>query len=374
MSSEQTSGFLKWYDYLGFLIHAGAVAVAFKEVVPFLFENKEALIGVLWIIWLTASWTVFIFYRFQQQKKNFSALKTQNNNTIESLRDKIDILDREKGVLERKARYSSVLEKINFGFGNAHSVLRNEDVIDILNYNEREIVDPEKLKLMVAAIRSNIKMVRNDLQKFCDNVAESFDHVTNTTNSAVCIKIMKSENPNDKLGCSVYTFVRDKNSENKRSHEREKSVTHWIRSNTAFLEIYNKLDLRINRCFFCNNLPLRPVYLNTSFEIYGYPQKTPTVADYKSSEVIDSWTLPYFSTIVSPLCPMYSEGRPTDKIIGYLCIDSDRLNVFDDKIDQILVEGIADGIYNSIKLSLQLIEKGVKVKSRLDEIISIPNR
>ena len=77
-------------------------------------------------------------------------------------------------------------------------------------------------------------------------------------------------------------------------------------------------------------------YENSSWEIH------------KMNNDKDEWKLPYYSEIVVPIIPLENKNQDKYKILGFICVDSNKINCFTEKYDTAILLGVADGIYDII--------------------------
>lgn len=249
----------------------------------------------------------------------------------------------------RKTRYAEALVFI-------HSIVhRLRDTFNILNKFDSS--NPEIRK------QSN-NIIFKEAEKIVTSFATAFSLITSVRCRA-CIKLIRlDETQKDYASLSkdekerilyVETWTRDVDS-NLFSPAGEEPK-HWIYSNTDFKQLFDAQNPATNKYFLENNLPKKHNYQNTSFKLYGEPN--------------EKWTLPYKSTIVWPIRRITSkyerdEEQFTDKqdVLGYLCIDSDARNVFNDRYDIHVGAIVADSLFVFLRryfLWLQ-IKKGEGIK------------
>lgn len=133
----------------------------------------------------------------------------------------------------------------------------------------------------------------------------------------------------------VETWIRDSDSEINAHSDEPK---HWICGNTDFYRLFSAKNPKTNNYFIENNLPKRHNYKNTSFQMYGEPD--------------GKWTLPYKSTIVWPIRRMtLRENHDSEQlsdnqdVLGYLCIDSNVKDIFNDSYDIHFGAIVADSLF-----------------------------
>lgn len=185
---------------------------------------------------------------------------------------------------------------------------------------------------------SKIHFYRNDKKQddilfmktmigLCDSLREIFMK-KNMCECSVSIKVpIKGELAGD---TSVTNLCRDSIHSKKRDTANYKAIDHTILGNTAFTKVLNKTlnpDTK-NNAYINNNISGTPDYDNSSAALYP---------DRK---------LPYESEIVVPIIPIERERGQEFKALGFLCVDCEERNKFDEKYDVALIEGVADGIYD----------------------------
>lgn len=163
---------------------------------------------------------------------------------------------------------------------------------------------------------------------FCNNLKVIYDNITKS-NCAVSIKVPIGDNKVDEKTVLV-NLARDVNHQS-RDTLKYTNVKHTLIGNTAFSSSFNKfIKGQKERCFINNNISGSTNYDNTSRE--GY----------------DDGILPYQSELVHPIVPIKNTDNNNLNCHGFICIDSDKQNVFKGKYDIAIIEGVADGLYDII--------------------------
>lgn len=70
----------------------------------------------------------------------------------------------------------------------------------------------------------------------------------------------------------------------------------------------------------------------------------------------EKWSLPYKSELVVPICPlriMDMESERKKYVIGFICIDCNDTDGFNEKYDTGIMQGVADGIYDILSLLIE---------------------
>jgi len=132
----------------------------------------------------------------------------------------------------------------------------------------------------------------------------------------------------------IINICRDTNSGD-RNTEAYIKKPHLISANTCFNNICDGLANSGDYFYVNNNIPKSEDYKNSSTSTYKHNK------------------LPYVSEIVVPLIPLYVTEADTETeliALGFLCVDSNKTNVFDTRYDLDILQGVAEGIYDIIKL------------------------
>ena len=163
---------------------------------------------------------------------------------------------------------------------------------------------------------------------FCDTLKQIFDRKTKA-NCCVSIKVPTTDN--DVLeALEMKNLCRDTHHRN-RDTEQYSSIKHSVIGNTPYRKIVNKL-LKGNQkhlAYINNNIEETSDYDNTSKDCYT------------------NGVLPYKSELVYPIVPIKGNNANNIKLKGFICIDCNQKNKFDeDRYDIPMVQGIADGIYD----------------------------
>ncbi len=169
--------------------------------------------------------------------------------------------------------------------------------------------------------------------EICTKLKHIYDDITNS-NTSVSIKIIVSKGGS--LDSDVITLCRD----NARMMQRKahyETRKHKVTDNTSFAKIlqsflYNKTE---NVFYFSNNLTSENNYSNTSEQYYGTTKS-------------NHWTLPYKSEIVVPITPLKKEQDKDVIMIGFLCMDCDNTNTFNETLDIKILQSIADSLFDPL--------------------------
>lgn len=187
------------------------------------------------------------------------------------------------------------------------------------------------------------------LSKVVTSFANAFSLVTGT-HCRACIKTIEIRNISpekfytiiDKKEQVNYLFVNTFCRDTITANNHRDEYIHPVISNTDFLELYLDIDKRF---FFCNNID---VYKGT----------------YQNSSAQSGKKLSYRSTIVWPIRRLVYGQDGGEKailnqeqdIIGFLCVDSGRRNVFRSNYDIELGAIVADSLFVFLKSYHNFIE------------------
>ena len=165
---------------------------------------------------------------------------------------------------------------------------------------------------------------------FCNNLKKIFDKKTKKQCS-VSIKVPVKGPVNS--SATVHNLCRDSIATKTRDTDDYKRTNHTIIGNTAFQKIVNNIFKGNKENFFYLNNDINSAkdYENTSKD--AYPENK----------------LPYVSELVCPIIPhTWEKGTSSYECIGFICVDCEDKDVFDNKYDVAIMSGVADGIYDLI--------------------------
>jgi hypothetical protein len=165
------------------------------------------------------------------------------------------------------------------------------------------------------------------LINFCVNLKKTFDGISKS-NCSVSIKVPINSGDVDEKA-SMENLCRDPENYKLRDTQIYKDTNHTIIGNTAFQKALNNV-LKDNS---------KKYYLNNSIS------KT---KDYEntSKDSNPNGKISYESELVYPIIPMINDDPKNILCKGFLCIDCDKENAFNENYDVAIIEGVADGIYD----------------------------
>lgn len=170
------------------------------------------------------------------------------------------------------------------------------------------------------------KLFKSILEHNCKKLKEVFD-TTTKKNCSVSFKVAYGENVNSDT--AVVNLARNPES-HKRNTEKYLNEKHRIFKNTCFNEILLSLTDGSNQFFYINN-------------------NIKETANYRNtSKKVNDGELPYNSEIVVPIIRYYP-SETAQKLIGFLCVDCPKEDVFNEHYDVAILQMVADSIYESVK-------------------------
>lgn len=220
---------------------------------------------------------------------------------------------------------------------------------------------PEVFKILNAAFaplneltrtdKTNAKQIIALFKQCCDKIAEAFTKLTGT-NCSVAIKVTRGDFKTQGYDIAIDTFVRDGNSMYARSNTPYQSPM-TLEENSDFKLIYQNIKNgnKSERHFFSNDL-IKDVlkgYKNSRLGTHFYDFVKNCKKGNGYSSVKEFWPLSYRSTIVVGIYPLVPDKDY--EIMGFLCIDSPKKDVFFE-YDQEILYGIADTMFNYIEYLL----------------------
>lgn len=153
-------------------------------------------------------------------------------------------------------------------------------------------------------------------------------------------------------------------SSNAKDSQRKKERPNLLSENTDFEDLWFA-ENGCQRYFLSNDLPdlwNKGAYKNSSFEYYGKPDRIRLLGFNKTI----NWRLPYKSCLILPIryisafTPPPRESKeytqPHWLYWGFLCIDSNKTNVFDERYSPELGGAFADALYTLFSEMDQWVE------------------
>ena len=186
--------------------------------------------------------------------------------------------------------------------------------------------------------------VADVLSTFCNKVKQLFDKKTNS-NCCVSIKVPISHysDSGEWQSIQVKNVSRDQKHISDRDTPEYKNANHDIIGNTAYSYVVSMVLKETSK---------PKVYLENDVK---------SVMNYLSSSGRE--TIPYESELVVPIIPSCYKKLNEIYFGGFLCVDSDKKDVFDaEHYDIPMTVGLADGLYS---IMLKLIEINNQNKNKI---------
>jgi hypothetical protein len=226
----------------------------------------------------------------------------------------------------RKERYANTFDRIeNFN-----------DTIKEINSYLREKLISDKVEDFDEIEKSFTQQITQSL----NDISEIFSMLTGTT----CRAAIKCTFSEDGV-IYVFSFARDTRS-SKLNHEMDQARFVQKKDRLDENEDFHKIFMKKERRYIENDLPSRPGYRNSSFDIYGHRPQSPGLIQRRLFPGW-GWHLPYRSTMVFAIQqkPSHSLSIKNTECIGFLAVDSGFRNVFEDRFDGPLGSSLADSLF-----------------------------
>jgi hypothetical protein len=228
--------------------------------------------------------------------------------------------------------------EIKQAFSVVYKLKSSSDFVDLYFQNKQPDLGYEE------AVKATLIFV-------CKKVSNAF----NLVNSAKCNVSIKLpvKGRLDASAC-VYNICRSEDRCN-RDVSSYMAAQHTVIGNSPFQRIIaNYMHNNFNKLYYVNNRIKKSDYQSTSIGTYA-------------SSLED---LPYESELVVPITPFYSfQQNNKPHLLGFICIDCDRVDGFNEKYDPEILQGISESICDVVE-SLHMFhlnaEKNVNQTEKVD--------
>jgi len=246
---------------------------------------------------------------------------------IDKLEDKITEKNNQLDLYNTKPKKDELIKSYNY-YGET-LILLKDSFSYVHKIRRQDNINNEQVIKALVSVSNKLKHI----------FEKRFDYTY-----SVSVKLLPKDNNDVSENVEVVTICRDEDSYLRRKNCN--SVTHKIFENTCFNEILYNIDMVDKSFYFNNNLPVDKYYKNSSFKHYGKLPESATDSDRQRL-----WPLPYKSEIVVPIAPTLHSGNSRAKyFFGYLCVDCNEENAFHKKYDVGMIQGVADGLSDLLKL------------------------
>lgn len=180
------------------------------------------------------------------------------------------------------------------------------------------------------------ELLKPALEDVCNDLQKNFNTKTNST-CCVSIKMFSqiAGGGDVDLNSAVYNLCRNESSIQQRDSDIYGNIDHTIYGNTPYLKITNDL---------LNHGVEAPYYINSNI-----PKAIKNNAYLNTSQgAYPNGVLPYKSEIVIPILPIHNPNDQKPDLIGFICVDSNKTNSFNETYDLPMLQGFADGVYDVI--------------------------
>lgn len=256
----------------------------------------------------------------------------------------------EEEIYNKQKTKTFILEK---GYGNSiRDLYLCFSEINYFFFTKKENFDLKTTEEQISNIKALLEMCCNTLSKI----------YTEKTGSVCSVSIKIIENPEKNYESKLYNIERSDNARQRDENENSRKFEHHtVVNNTCFLEIYdNYFRKEDDSLFYTNpNLATDTNYKTTSVEAkianYSKKDKKNIIRKLKNSKEREHvWRntleMEYDSEIVVPL--LLAKNPTRFVLLGFLCVDSKKSDVFDEDVDVPLLKGVADGIYELLTIFL----------------------
>jgi hypothetical protein len=283
---------------------------------------------------------MFLSYNDAKIKKKS---KENQNEVIKQLQEKINHLE------EKLETQTKIINKLKEEEGYGFAVRELYIAFSILNqyfYDKKN--KPQSSK------KEAEDEIKNIIKSFCNCLSEIYTKKVGAKCS-VSIKLIEGNFEKHRLESIVKNFERDKDSDDRDENKDYRSHDHKVSDNTCFFGIVNDyIKYNEDRLFYPNHsLPTDITYMTSSLDciVDNLSRKDKKrirkgLIDPIERQKIWNKYISYKSELVVPLLLAH---KPLDNsLIGFLCIDSEIENAFNEEFDVPLIKGVADGIYEII--------------------------
>lgn len=159
----------------------------------------------------------------------------------------------------------------------------------------------------------------------------------------------------------VTTLIRDSTSKAKRVSKENEKMQHLVLRNDNFKFIFDSIakgSPNFKGYYYSSNLPIEEPFSNSRLdECPNWPPRKLKIRFFDRMYRQLNWPLDYKCIIVVPLLPLVKEEQTIDGLRGFLCLDSPKINAFNKKVDTVILQGMADGLFNKIDILFKLLKK-----------------
>lgn len=309
-----------------------SLILAFVPIISNL--SKEGYVSVGIIGFISILILLFAYSLYRDFRNNIKHLRMRYRKGMNDKDNEIMELKNQISLLELRSKYADAYKIINEGFYPIHAFRRMTLSMEESFWNNIDEKESERI----------INCIKNNLTKVCDNLSIVFSKIYNNQIGA-CIKLIVSDNGRPR----TITLVRDGYSSGQANRpsaktDDERNIMHWLHSNSDFSFIYGQIMQNEYQYSTRNYFLSRNLIVDT-LEKHYTNSRLPNNWNKNTD-----WPLPYKSTLVVPIIPLSEDKGKKPEIKGFICIDSANENCFNDDLDLDILRGMADGIYNQVKI------------------------
>lgn len=192
------------------------------------------------------------------------------------------------------------------------------------------------------------------LELFCNQTREVFKQtIKEKCEISVSIKLHVCDEKEEDIDPRIATLSRDSNGARNREVSFARDSKHLVSKNTCYEHFYvqkqgakTRIKTNSKKYYLNNNLISDIKYKNSSFDSVE-DKSVASSTDKKYRE--GNWPLDYRAELVFPIRKDNTSGEESASLIGFLCIDCDKTDVFNEKLHTVIGSGVAISIYNILK-------------------------
>lgn len=272
----------------------------------------------------------------KNQRKNQNIIIEEQKNKINELQEKLETQNKIINKLKEEEGYGFAVRELYIAFS----------ILNQYFYDKRNKTQSSK--------KESEDEIKNIIRSFCNCLSRIYTQKVGAKCS-VSIKLIDDNFEKHRLESIIKNFERDNFSNDRDENANYRNYEHKVSDNTCFYEIVNDfINSEEDNLFYPNpSLPTDITYKTSSIDCIvknlSRKEKKKIRNGLKNvNERPKIWNkyISYKSEIVVPL--LLAHKPLENSLIGFLCIDSEIENAFNEEFDIPLIKGVADGIYEII--------------------------
>ncbi|MGQ7854401.1 hypothetical protein ACUN24_09140 [Pedobacter sp. WC2501] len=260
-------------------------------------------------------------YHLGEENKQEETVVILEEKTKELGKDKTELTN---SLFNLRKHFTKSMETLNECF-NSINYLRNMKFASLIKDDQENPIEAELSE------EEPVNEFMDVLGELCDHLKLIFDEKTGKIYS-VSVKLPVIVKQQLNADSRVMNVCRDRHSALSRSNDVYKSTVHTISGNTCFNNIFQSVLNGENIVHYINN----DITKSSDY-------KTTSIRSYANN------VLPYKSELVLAIKPQASEDSEILRVLGFLCIDCNDVNGFEEDIDVVMINGVAEGIFDVVE-------------------------